>query len=284
MSSRLNKSGCPTSHRDVGSQDFRAPKTFLVAGVMSGTSADGIDVAICRVSPAVATMPGAPSSATASSLPKVGSQTTPRLKLLGHRSFAYDKKLRNLILSIATGNQTTARRTHPALLASRQPLRRLHRRHLPRAQPPAAASRHPRSNHLPPGHSRKVPRRPHPLHLADRRARRHRRTPPHPCRQRLPPRRPRRRRTRRAARPHARLHPLPPRHQKSSSAQPRRHRQRHRATRRLHLSGCSSLRYRPCQHAPRHRHATFLSPQPRSQRRHRSPRPHPPRRYHPAAS
>jgi anhydro-N-acetylmuramic acid kinase len=66
------------------------PKTLLVAGVMSGTSADGIDVAFCRISPALRT------------------DTAPRLKLLGHRSFAYDKKLRNTILSIAAGDPTTA--------------------------------------------------------------------------------------------------------------------------------------------------------------------------------
>jgi anhydro-N-acetylmuramic acid kinase len=66
------------------------PKTLLVAGVMSGTSADGVDVALCRISPALRT------------------DSAPRLKVLGHRSFAYDKKLRATILSIATGNQTTA--------------------------------------------------------------------------------------------------------------------------------------------------------------------------------
>jgi anhydro-N-acetylmuramic acid kinase len=69
---------------------FPQPKTLLVAGVMSGTSADGIDVALCRISPALRT------------------DTAPRLKLLGHRSFAYDKKLRAAILSIAAGNKTTA--------------------------------------------------------------------------------------------------------------------------------------------------------------------------------
>ncbi len=66
------------------------PKPLLVAGVMSGTSADGVDVALCRIAPALR------------------ADTTPRLKLLGHRSFAYDKKLRDSILSIAAGNKTTA--------------------------------------------------------------------------------------------------------------------------------------------------------------------------------
>ncbi len=57
---------------------------------MSGTSADGVDVAICRISPALR------------------ADTAPRLKLLGHRSFAYDKKLSTKILSIAAGDATRA--------------------------------------------------------------------------------------------------------------------------------------------------------------------------------
>ncbi len=66
------------------------PKPLLVAGVMSGTSADGVDVALCSISPALR------------------ADTAPRLKLLGHRSFAYDKKLRATILSTAAGEKTTA--------------------------------------------------------------------------------------------------------------------------------------------------------------------------------
>lgn len=66
------------------------PKSLLVAGVMSGTSADGIDVALCRIAPALRT------------------DGPPRLKLLGHRAFPYDKNLRATILSIAAGNKTTA--------------------------------------------------------------------------------------------------------------------------------------------------------------------------------
>jgi anhydro-N-acetylmuramic acid kinase len=66
------------------------PKALLVAGVMSGTSADGIDVALCRVSPAL------------------NKGAAPRLKVLGNRSFAYDKKLRAAVLNIAAGEKTTA--------------------------------------------------------------------------------------------------------------------------------------------------------------------------------
>ncbi len=65
-------------------------KPLLVAGVMSGTSADGVDVALCRISPALRP------------------DTTPRLKLLGHRAFPYDKRLRAAVLGVAAGNPITA--------------------------------------------------------------------------------------------------------------------------------------------------------------------------------
>ena len=55
-------------------------KSLVVAGVMSGTSADGVDVALCRVSPAL----------------REGGM--PRVKLLGHAGFAYPKGLRAAVL------------------------------------------------------------------------------------------------------------------------------------------------------------------------------------------
>ncbi|NYF89860.1 anhydro-N-acetylmuramic acid kinase [Edaphobacter lichenicola] len=55
-------------------------KSMVVAGVMSGTSADGVDVAICRISPAF----------------KVGG--TPRIKLIGHLGMAYPKTVRAAVL------------------------------------------------------------------------------------------------------------------------------------------------------------------------------------------
>jgi anhydro-N-acetylmuramic acid kinase len=66
------------------------PKPMIVAGIMSGTSADGVDVALCRISPAL----------------RNGS--APRIKVLGHRAFAYNKKLRTTILAAAAGDATNA--------------------------------------------------------------------------------------------------------------------------------------------------------------------------------
>src|SRR5271170_4535004 len=56
-------------------------KSMVVAGVMSGTSADGVDVAICRISPPL----------------HAGGR--PRIKLLGHLGVAYPKNLRAAVLS-----------------------------------------------------------------------------------------------------------------------------------------------------------------------------------------
>lgn len=54
-------------------------KSMIVAGVMSGTSADGVDVALVRITP----RDGA----------------SPKLKLIGHADFPFDKKLRSAILA-----------------------------------------------------------------------------------------------------------------------------------------------------------------------------------------
>ena len=55
-------------------------KSMVVAGVMSGTSADGVDVAVCSISPARA---------------KDGA---PTIKLLGHMGVAYPKAVRAAVL------------------------------------------------------------------------------------------------------------------------------------------------------------------------------------------
>jgi anhydro-N-acetylmuramic acid kinase len=65
-------------------------KTLIVAGVMSGTSADGVDVAICRVSPPL----------------REGG--TPRVKVLGHRAFPYSADVRAAVLAAMDAKRTSA--------------------------------------------------------------------------------------------------------------------------------------------------------------------------------
>ncbi|WP_263365828.1 anhydro-N-acetylmuramic acid kinase [Edaphobacter bradus] len=55
-------------------------KAMVVAGVMSGTSADGVDVALCRIAPGAGDAPL-------------------RVKLIGHAAFGYPKALRAAVLA-----------------------------------------------------------------------------------------------------------------------------------------------------------------------------------------
>lgn len=56
-------------------------KSLVVAGVMSGTSADGVDIAICQISPATS------------------KEGTPQIKLLGHVGIEYPRDVRAAVLS-----------------------------------------------------------------------------------------------------------------------------------------------------------------------------------------
>jgi anhydro-N-acetylmuramic acid kinase len=62
---------------------------MIVAGVMSGTSADGVDVAICRISPGRR------------------ERDTPRIEVLGHRTFPYEPELRKAVLAAMDAKRTS---------------------------------------------------------------------------------------------------------------------------------------------------------------------------------
>jgi anhydro-N-acetylmuramic acid kinase len=62
---------------------------MIVAGIMSGTSADGIDVALVKIAP------------------RKGKQPGPTLDLLAHRAFPYPKPLRHAILKAMAGQSDT---------------------------------------------------------------------------------------------------------------------------------------------------------------------------------
>lgn len=64
--------------------------TKVVAGVMSGTSADGVDVAICRIKPAREVT------------------DSPRIRFLGLASFPYPKAVREEIMRVMSGGALTA--------------------------------------------------------------------------------------------------------------------------------------------------------------------------------
>ncbi|HWZ51180.1 MAG TPA: anhydro-N-acetylmuramic acid kinase [Granulicella sp.] len=68
----------------------RVPRAMVVAGVMSGTSADGVDVAVCRISPGP------------------GEGATPRVRLLGHVGSPYPRAVRAAVLRVMEGEPVTA--------------------------------------------------------------------------------------------------------------------------------------------------------------------------------
>lgn len=66
------------------------PSAMIVAGVMSGTSADGVDVALCRIGPGA------------------GRGDPPRIKLIGHLGTAYPKAVRAAVLRVMEGEALPA--------------------------------------------------------------------------------------------------------------------------------------------------------------------------------
>jgi anhydro-N-acetylmuramic acid kinase len=68
----------------------KRPKAMIVAGVMSGTSADGVDVALCRIGPGAR------------------AEDTPRVKLIGMLSTAYPKAVRAAVLRVMEGESLQA--------------------------------------------------------------------------------------------------------------------------------------------------------------------------------
>lgn len=64
-------------------------RAMIVAGVMSGTSADGVDVAFCRITPGE-------------------DYLSPRIRLLDIKSFAYPKQVRAEVLALMAGETRTA--------------------------------------------------------------------------------------------------------------------------------------------------------------------------------
>ena len=63
---------------------------MIVAGVMSGTSADGVDVTICRIAP------------------PLREDGTPRVKVLGHRAFSYSAEVRTAVLAAMDAKRMSA--------------------------------------------------------------------------------------------------------------------------------------------------------------------------------
>jgi len=63
---------------------------MVVAGVMSGTSADGVDVVVCRIGPGLR------------------GGDSPRVRLIGHVGFAYPKAVRAAVLRVMEGGAVTA--------------------------------------------------------------------------------------------------------------------------------------------------------------------------------
>ena len=197
-----------------GGASGMSAKAMTVAGIMSGTSADGIDVAVVRIAP------GSRDSAR------------PRLRLLAHEGFAFPPALRRAVLAAMNALCNLNRRAGAAQLASGPCLCRSGSRNAQAAQAQARSDRLPRPDALSSAARSLLCRPPFCLHLAGWRSAGHRRRSAHSRCLELPSRRYARRRPGCAAGSAARLCALCRRQARPRAAEHRRHRQPDRDSRR----------------------------------------------------